>query len=61
MSRPSLGKVKYTHTMPPELLERVDELARSLARTRSDVIEEAVRKFVQRKAALAAREAKVKK
>ena len=48
MARPALGKTKYTATMSPDLLAQFDEAAKAIGRTRSDVIEELVRKFVQR-------------
>jgi metal-responsive CopG/Arc/MetJ family transcriptional regulator len=53
MPRPSLGKVKYTATISPELLAGLDAVAQALGKTRSDVLEELVRKLLQRQAGLA--------
>jgi metal-responsive CopG/Arc/MetJ family transcriptional regulator len=52
MPRPSLGKVKYTATIAPELLVGLDAAAQALGKTRSDLIEELVRRFLQRQPAL---------
>jgi metal-responsive CopG/Arc/MetJ family transcriptional regulator len=48
MARPKLDRKSYTATMPPELLDRLDDYANRIKQTRSDVIEDAVSRHLDR-------------
>lgn len=46
MARPSLGKTRFPASLPPDLLKKLDALAKDQHRTRADVIQEAVEQYV---------------
>lgn len=48
MPRPSLGKVRFMTSLPPDLMERIDRIATDQHRTRADVIQEAVEQYADR-------------
>src|SRR5437588_12079035 len=46
MGRRKLGRKKFEATFPPALLDELDSIARSMNRTRSDLLESAVRTWL---------------
>lgn len=48
MPRPKLNRKRLEATIPGELLGRLDAYAQQIGRTRSDVIETAVREYLDR-------------
>lgn len=50
MARPSLGKERVIVSLLPELLRRLTDYAKSLGRTRADLVQEAVAEYLDRHA-----------
>lgn len=48
MPRQSLGKTRFPASLPPDLLSRLDAIAKVQHRTRADVIQEAVEAYVSK-------------
>ena len=48
MPRPSLGKTRLMTSLPPDYVERLDKLGQARHATRADLIEEAVKDFLDR-------------
>ena len=48
MPRKALGKTRFVVSFPPDLLKRLDVIAKAAHQTRSDVVEEAVEVHVGR-------------
>jgi metal-responsive CopG/Arc/MetJ family transcriptional regulator len=48
MPKPKLNRIVYHATMPPEILQRIDDYAGSKGKTRSAVLEAAAESYLDR-------------